>query len=211
MNNNYIDDSQGLWQRAAAGDAHAAHQLLELHRDRLRAMIALRLDHRLSARIDPSDVLQETFVEAHRKFPEYVRTQPIPFYPWLRKIAWERIVQLHRQHLLAQARTVRREEQVDFALPDQSAFDLARRLIHQGSSPSRQAQVEELKARIRSALGRLGQKDREVLVLRFLEQMSIEETAATLELSQEAVKSRQRRALVRFSELIDDKLAGDLS
>ena len=67
-------------------------------------MIAVRLDRRLSARVDPSDVLQETMIQAHQKLPEYLRTQPIPFYPWLRRIAWENIVQLHRQHLLAQAR-----------------------------------------------------------------------------------------------------------
>ena len=92
-------ESQMLLAQAAAGDQTAADRLLELHRDRLRAMIALRLDRRLSARVDPSDVLQETMIQAHQKLPEYLRTQPIPFYPWLRQMAWENIVQLHRQHL----------------------------------------------------------------------------------------------------------------
>ncbi len=202
-------DSSLLIEKAAAGDDVAAHRLLDLHRERLRAMIALRLDRRLSARVDPSDVLQETLTEAHQKLPEYLRTQPIPFYPWLRRMAWEKIVQLHRQHLLAQARAVTREERFDAALPDESVLDLAQRLAARGSHPSRQVLQDELKRRVQAALARLEPRDREVLVLRFLEQLSIEETAATLELSREAVKSRQRRALERFSEMIGGTLSGD--
>lgn len=202
-------DSQMLIEHAAAGDDTAAQQLFKLHRQRLRNMIALRLDRRLSARVDPSDVLQEAMAEAHQKLPEYLRTQPIPFYPWLRRIAWEKIVQLHRQHLLAQARAVTREEQIDMALPDHSALNLANRLITRGSSPSRRMLQEELKNRVQSALGRLDPRDREVLVLRYLEQLSIEEVAATLEISDEAVKSRQRRALERFSALVEERISGD--
>lgn len=204
-------DNQALLQQAATGNARAADQLLELHRNRLRAMIALRLDRRLSARIDPSDVLQETFAEAHQRLPEYLRTQPIPFYPWLRRIVWEKIVQLHRQHLLAQARAVTREEMFETALPDESVLDLAERLIAKGSSPSRQLLQAELKSRVQAALTQLDPRDREVLVLRFLEQLSIDEAASVLEISAEAVKSRQRRALERFSELIDGSSLGDLT
>src|SRR5262245_1218409 len=109
------EESQVLLRQAAAGDEQAAARLLNLHRNRLRAMIALRLDRRLSARVDPSDVVQETFVEAHEKLPEYLRTNPMPFYPWLRRIAFEKIVHLHRQHLWAQARAVTREEGFDAA------------------------------------------------------------------------------------------------
>ena len=201
-------DSQMLLAQAAAGDQTAADRLLELHRDRLRAMIALRLDRRLSARVDPSDVLQETLAEAHTKLPEYLRTQPIPFYPWLRRLAWENIVQLHRQHILAQSRAVTREEQIDVGLPDQSALVLAERVIGKGSSPNHKLLQKELKARVQAALSQLDARDREVLVLRYLEQLSIEEAAAVMEISQEAVKSRQRRALERFSQLINGSNTG---
>ena len=201
-------ESQLLLQNAAGGDQLAAERLFDLHRGRLRAMIALRLDRRLSARMDPSDVLQETMIQAHQKLPEYLRTQPIPFYPWLRRIAWENIVQLHRQHLLAQARAVTREERLDVALPDQSAVQLAERLIAKGSSANQRLIEKELKDRVQAALAQLDPRDREVLVLRFLEQLSIEEASAVLEISQEAVKSRQRRALERFSETIDGSSMG---
>jgi RNA polymerase sigma-70 factor (ECF subfamily) len=210
MAESYDPNSQVLIEQASAGDQAAAHRLLELHRDRLRAMIVVRLDRRLSARVDPSDVLQETMIQAHQKLPEYLRTQPIPFYPWLRQIAWENIVQLHRQHLLAQARAVTREERIDVALPDQSALELAERLIGKGSSANQKLMQKELKARVQAALARLDSRDREVLVLRFLEQLSIEEAAVIMEISQEAVKSRQRRALERFSDLIDGEVPGDL-
>ncbi len=202
-------DPQALLAKAVH-DPTAAQRLLELHRDRLRAMISWRLDRRLAARVDPSDVVQETLAEAHQKLAEYLRTQPIPFYPWLRRLAWERIVHLHRRHLLAQARAVTREERLDWQLPDHSAIDLGHRLIARGSSPSQHILREELKARVQAALARMEPKDREVLVLRYLEQLSVDEAAAVLELSSEGVKSRQRRALERFAELIDAPSAGDL-
>jgi RNA polymerase sigma-70 factor (ECF subfamily) len=204
------DDSQTLLAQATVGDQAATQRLLALHRRRLRSMIAMRLDRRLSARVDPSDVLQETLAEAHQKLPEYLRTQPIPFYPWLRQIAWDKIVELHRKHLVAQARAVTREEQYSPGLPDQSALDLGRRLIARGSSPSQHLLEQELKARVQTALGRLDAQDRDVLVLRFLEQLSMEETAAVLGLTPEGVKSRQRRALQRFGQLVDQTFSGDL-
>jgi RNA polymerase sigma-70 factor (ECF subfamily) len=154
--------------------------------------------------------MQETMVEAHQKLSEYLQTQPIPFYPWLRRMAWEKIVQIHRQHLSAQARSVTREERNDQALPDQSALELVNRLIAKDTSPSRRLLQSELKSRVQFALNRLDQRDREVLVLRYLEQLSLEEAAATLDLSLEAVKSRQRRALDRFAELIGETISGDL-
>jgi RNA polymerase sigma-70 factor (ECF subfamily) len=210
MTSAHYQEVELLLAHASAGDQAAAQQLLALHRTRLRSMIALRLDRRLSARVDPSDVLQETFAEAHQKLPEYLQTRPIPFYPWLRRIAWEKIVHLHRQHLMAQARAVTREEQYQAALPDESVLDLGRRLLAGGASPSQHVLEQELKTRVRAALAQLDPRDREVIVLRFLEQLSVEETAATLEISSQAVKSRQRRALERFAQIVGDAFSGDL-
>jgi RNA polymerase sigma-70 factor (ECF subfamily) len=203
------DDVESLLDRAAEGDSTAADRLLSLHRTRLRSMITLRLDRRISARVDPSDVLQEAFAEAHQKLPVYLGSRPIPFYPWLRRIAWEKIVHVHRQHLMAQARAVTREEHCQDVLPDESVLDLGRRLLAPGASPSQRVLEQELKTRVRAALGQLAPRDREVLVLRFLEQLSLEETAATLEISLDAVKSRQRRALEHFGVLLGDAFSGN--
>src|SRR5579872_1163031 len=102
-------DTDQLLEQAEAGDRAAVNQLLIRHRSRLRTMVRLRLDPRLAARVDPSDVVQEAFIEAHRRFDRYVRDRPLPFYPWLRQLAWDRLVHLHHRHLTAEKRTVRRE------------------------------------------------------------------------------------------------------
>src|SRR4051794_34946694 len=98
-----------LLDRAGGGDRQAVEELFCQQRLRLRSMIALRMDPRLSSRIDASDVVQEAFIEAHRQFDDYVKQRPIPFYPWLRQIAINRLLDLHRRHVLAQRRSVKKE------------------------------------------------------------------------------------------------------
>src|SRR5437763_12378901 len=109
-----------LLARARGGDERAGQQLLAFYRDRLRQMVAVRLDRRLTARIDPSDVVQEALVDAARKLPEYLRQQPMPFYPWLRRLAWERLMKLYQRHITAGKRSVTRE--APCPLPDESAL-----------------------------------------------------------------------------------------
>jgi RNA polymerase sigma-70 factor (ECF subfamily) len=188
-------DTDHLLDQASQGDDHARQQLLARHRQRLSRMVACHLDRRLAARVDPPDVLQEALADAARKLDDYLRERPIPFYPWLRRLAWERLVKLHRRHLRAQSRSVRREEPDVLALPDESAVELAQRLIASGTGPSGQLLQGELRQRVQSALARLAERDREVLVLRYLEGMSTKEVAATLDISEGAVKMRHLRAL----------------
>jgi RNA polymerase sigma-70 factor (ECF subfamily) len=198
------DDTDQLLRRVAAGDADARGQLLARHRQRLCHMIAVRLDRRLRPRIDPSDVVQDALAEAAQQLAEYARRRPLPFYPWLRRLAWQRLLQLHRRHVGAQRRSVRREDRGGMPLPDASAGDLAERLAGRGSSPSQRLQHGELRQRVQQALTRLGAADREVLILRYLEDLSTAEIAAVLELTESAVKMRQLRALQRLRELVDD-------
>ena len=73
---------------AGRGDGAAREQLLGAHRARLRQMIAVRMDRRLVARVDPSDVVQDVLAVATRDLSDYLRTRPMPFYAWLRKLAW---------------------------------------------------------------------------------------------------------------------------
>ena len=91
-------DTDNLLDRVAAGDREAVEQLLARYRERLKRMINLRMDRRLAPRVDGSDVVQETLAEASRRLSEYARLRPIPFYPWLRQIAWNKLVELHRWH-----------------------------------------------------------------------------------------------------------------
>ena len=92
-------ETEARLQEAAQGDQRALHWLLERHRPRLRRMIAVRLDERLSSRLDPSDLVQETMVDAAGKLDDYLRDRPLPFYPWLHRLASERLTQAHRYHL----------------------------------------------------------------------------------------------------------------
>ena len=106
-------------RQAAAGDQTAADRLLELHRDQLRPHDCSSPGSTTIGPRPPVRRIAGNITEAHTKLPEYLRTQPIPFYPWLRQMAWEKIVHLHRQQSLAQARAVTREEQVEVAFPDE--------------------------------------------------------------------------------------------
>jgi RNA polymerase sigma-70 factor (ECF subfamily) len=195
---------EALIQEAGHGDRAACDQLLGLYRERLRRMVAVRMDRRLAARLDASDVVQEALAEAHRHLPEYVHARPLPFYPWLRRLAWERLVGMTRQHILAGKRSVVREKPWSMALPEDSALDLAGRLVASGTSPSGRLSRRELRERVQAALAALDESDCEVLILRYLEQLSTRDTAAILGLSEGGVKSRLMRALTRLRGLLVD-------
>jgi RNA polymerase sigma-70 factor (ECF subfamily) len=201
-------DTDELLARSAQGDRAAHDQLLARHRARLRKMVAYRLDPRLQARVDPSDVVQEVLAEASRKLPEYLKKRPLPFYPWLRQMAETRLLDLRRRHVDAQKRSVRREEPGVLALPDESAAELASRLVTSATSPSQRLVREEARQRVQAALTQLSPRDRQILELRHLEQLSVAETAAVLGISEAAVKTRHVRALQRLRGLLDD-LGGD--
>ncbi len=204
-----IDDSEteALLLRVEKGDESALTSLFQRDRDRLWRMVAVRMDPRLAARIDPSDVIQETITEASRRLPAYLKRREIPFYPWLRQIAWERLVQMHRRHVEAEKRSVRRE--VRWKLSDESVMQLAERLQMRGSGPSARLLREELRQRVRNALDQLPTRDREVVVLRHLEQLQYKEIAVVLDISVAAIQSRYRRAVERLHDLLSDPSSED--
>jgi RNA polymerase sigma-70 factor (ECF subfamily) len=196
-------DTEELLEQAAGGNLEARDCLLARHRDRLRKMVACRLDRRLRPRVDPSDVVQEVLADASRKMDRYLRDRPLPFYPWLRELAWEQLAISYRRHLRAKKRSVRLEEPGFLDLPEDSAAELASRLVDTGSSPSQRLLREEVRQRMQEALLRLREPDREVLVLRHLERLSVAETAEALGISPGAVKVRHLRALDRLRSLLD--------
>src|SRR3954465_3996851 len=100
-----VTDTDELLRTAELGDESARAELLARHRDRLRRMVAVRIDRRLAARVDPSDVVQEALADAATGLSAYLRARPLPFYPWLRQVAWLRLVQLYRHHVVAQRRS----------------------------------------------------------------------------------------------------------
>jgi RNA polymerase sigma-70 factor (ECF subfamily) len=166
-------------------------------------MVALHIDRRMAARVDPSDVVQDALAEAALNLSDYIKTQPLPFYPWLRQFAWERLIQLHRFHLRAQRRSVGREKLRLFDVADESQTILIERLTGSENSPSGDLVRNELRQRVQLALETLEPRDREVLVLRYLEQLATPEIASILGIKEAAVKTRHRRALERLKRRLD--------
>lgn len=191
------------------GDAAAWGQLLDRHRGRLRRMLALRLDHRLQGRIDPSDVIQETYLEATERKDEYFRQRTMPFYLWLRFLAGQRLLILHRRHLGARARDASREVTlVRGAMPEASSAALAAQLLGRECRPSEVAIRAEIKLRLQEALSEMEPLDREVLALRHFEQLSNGETARVLQINQAAASKRYVRALRKLKEILASRPGG---
>jgi RNA polymerase sigma-70 factor (ECF subfamily) len=193
-----------LLRRAKAGDAAALGALFAHYRDRLRKMVRLRLDHRLTGRIDSSDVLQEAYLDVARRFPEYVAEPRVPFYVWLRALTGQRLVDLHRQHLGTKVRDAGREISLcRGALPAASSASLAKQLLAGLTSPTQAAVREEMRLRLQEVLNSMDPLDREVVVLRHFEELTNAEAAEVLGLEPPAASKRYIRALRRLKAILD--------
>ncbi len=208
MENN-SSDTIGLLERARAGDREALNELFTRHRGRLRRMVEMRLDWRLQARVDASDVIQDAYLEIAQRLDEYLRDPRLPLFLWLRLVVGERLTTLHRQHLGAQMRDARREVSLyRGALPEASSAALAAQLLGRHTSPTEAAVRAERMLRLQEALNGLDAIDREVLSLRHFEQLSRAETAQVLGIEEGAAAKRYIRALKRLKEALADMPGG---
>jgi RNA polymerase sigma-70 factor (ECF subfamily) len=190
-------------ERAVHGDNRAWERLVNDYRSRLRRMVALRMDRRLQGRVDPSDVIQESFIDAAKRLPEYVKNPPLPFFVWLRFLTGQRLTEQHRRHLGAQARDASREVSLSYgAFPETTTADLAANLLAEFSSPSQAViRIEETR-RLHDALDSLEPIDREILLLRHFEQLSNQEAAEVLKLDKSATSKRYIRAMTRLKDVL---------
>jgi RNA polymerase sigma-70 factor, ECF subfamily len=196
-------ESTRLIEQAVRGDQRALGELLGRHRERLRRMVALRLDRRLQGRVDPSDIIQEACLDAARRLAEYHKCPTMPFFLWLRLLAGQRLVDEHRKHLGAAARDAGREISLyRGALPETSSAALAAHLLGRLTTPSQAAIRAERKIRLQEALNSLDPIDREVLALRHFEELSNGEAAAVLGLDKSAASKRYARALIRLKDVL---------
>jgi RNA polymerase sigma-70 factor (ECF subfamily) len=204
-------ETNRLLRRAADGDQESWGALLTRHADRLRRMVAFRLDQRLQGRIDPSDVIQESYLEASQHLADYLRGPPLPFFLWLRGIAGNKLRELHRHHLAAQMRDAGREVSLyRGTLPETTSAALAARLLGHETRPSEAAVRAEVKVRLQEALNRMDPLDREVLALRHFEQLSPAETAQVLGIKEKAAGMRYVRALKRLKDILTSLPGGPL-
>jgi RNA polymerase sigma-70 factor, ECF subfamily len=203
------NETQRLVDRACRGDRQALGELLEQYRGRLRRMVAMRLDPRLNGRVDPSDVIQDGCIDATRRLREFAVDRSAPFYIWLRFLIAQRIVDIHRQHLGAQAREAGREVSIDRGpVLEASTAALAARLLGKLTSPSQAAVRAERKGRLHEALDSMDPNDREILILRHYEQLTNGEAALVLGLDKSAASKRYTRALVRLKSILSSLPGG---
>jgi RNA polymerase sigma-70 factor, ECF subfamily len=197
------DDSDESLVRRAAGDEAALAMLFERYRARLHRMVQLRLHPRLQGRLDPSDVLQEAYIDIARQLPYYLRHPEMDLFLWLRMVTGHRLVRLHRQHLGAAMRSAGRE--VSFQarwLPQASSVTVAAHLLARGTSPSQAVARAEIQMQLQAALEAMDPIDRVIIVLRHFEELSNVQAAGELGLSQTTASKRYVRALKRLQAIL---------
>ncbi len=198
------DDLQQILERASRGDRDALGPVLDGYRDRLRRMVRLRLDARIRARVDASDVVQEACFEASRRCGEWLRQQDVPFYLWLRFLTGQQILMCERRHLGAQARDVRREARPGLGgFPGADVTTVVEEVVANATSPTKALARKEVRAIVERALAQMEEIDREVLVLRHFEQLSNAEAAQELGIAEEAARKRYFRAAGRLREILE--------
>jgi RNA polymerase sigma-70 factor, ECF subfamily len=164
-------------------------------------MIGLRLDPAIRPRVDASDVVQEVLLEASRRLAEYLRAPAMPFHLWLRHIARDHVIDAHRRHRQAQRRTVDREHRMD-PRADASSLEFVHQLLDHELTPATAALRQEIQGRFQSALEALPEDDREIILMRHFEQLSNQDVASALALTEAAASMRYLRALRRLRALL---------
>ena len=192
------------------GDDEAAGRLLDRHREALRRMIHMRLDRKIQRRVDASDIVQDVLVEANQRLAAYLENPAMPFHLWLRHLARDRIIDVHRRHRVSAKRSVDREQpMVAAANLDRSTLELAAQLLDRELTPAAAATMRELQQRFEAAIDLLDEHDREVVLMRHFEQLSNQEVAAALKLSEPAASMRYLRAMRRLRESLADPSSGE--
>ena len=190
-------DPEQMIQTVRAGTDAGLGPLLELYRNYLRLLARIEIGRRLQGKLDASDLVQETFLEAHRNFARFQGTSEPQFVSWLRQILAAKVANLLRHYLGTQGRDVRLERELAADL-DQSSRALGAELIAPLSTPSQHAVRREQGVLLADALERLPPDYREVIVLRHLEGQSFPEVARRMERSVDSVQKLWLRALARL-------------
>ncbi|MFO0427794.1 MAG: sigma-70 family RNA polymerase sigma factor [Planctomyces sp.] len=197
------DRTQELLNGVRAGESDAVDRLLERHREAVRRMIQMRLDQAVARRVDASDVIQDVMLEASQRLSDYLQNPAMPFHLWLRQLAKDRIIDMHRRHRTAQRRSVDREQNLSNLINDErSAADLAGLLRDAELTPAAATIRKEMDQRFLIALNELDEADREVIMMRHFEHLGNGEVAEALGLSAPAAGMRYLRAIRRLRELL---------
>lgn len=199
------DETQQLIINAKAGDEAAAGELLNRHRESLRRMVEMRFDRRIQGRVDASDIVQEVMLDANRRLNDYLANPVMPFHLWLRQMAKDRLIDAHRRHRGSHKRSVDREQGMQSPGDmDRSTLELAAQLCDPELTPAAAATMHELQRRFQDAIERLEDNDREIVLMRHFEQLSNQDVAAALNLSEPAASMRYLRAMRKLRAMLAD-------
>lgn len=195
--------TERLLAGARQGDERAVENLLDRHRRALRRLAHVRLDPGLHGRVDASDVLQDAYLTAAQRLPQYLESEGLPFHLWLRQLVMDAVIDAHRRHRLAKKRSVDREVRGSSGeFRSLSSLDLVAGLRDDTATPGGRAVRRELRIRCEGAFDLLGAEDREILLLRHVEQLSNRDAAMVLNLGEPAAAMRYLRALRRLRGLL---------
>lgn len=194
-------ETEVLVTRAAEGDAMALTELMGRYTDRLKRMVQLRMDHRLQGRTGASDIVQEALIEAARRLSDYQRNPPMGFFLWLRSLTADRLFNAHRTHLGTQKRDASREVSLyRRAMPAAQSISLARQLLGEFTTPTQAIVRAETQLLVQEVLNRMDPIDREILVLKYFEQLSTSEVASELGIKRSTAGKRYIAALKRLKQ-----------
>jgi RNA polymerase sigma-70 factor (ECF subfamily) len=194
-------DPETLLARARAGDREALGDLLAGYSNYLALLARMQIGKRLQGKVDPADLVQEAFLEAHRDFAQFRGTTESELVQWLRRILAANLTDLLRRYLGSRRRDVRLERQLAAELDESSqAMDLG--LVARRSSPSQQAARREQAVLLADALHSLPADYSEVIVLHHLEGLSFPEVAQRMGRSQDSVKKLWIRGLARLRRFL---------
>lgn len=204
------DQTNALLVAAKSGDDQAVSQLLERHRVAVRRLVELRLDRKVQRRVDVSDVVQDVMFEASGRLDRYLQDPAMAFHLWIRQIAWDRIIDTYRRHRVSAKRNMDREQPMSVPVgSDQSSIQLIAQLRDPAMTPATAATQAELSRNVEAAIDRLGDQDREVILMRHFEHLSNLEIAEVLGLNPPAASMRYLRALRRLRQLLEDAESSD--
>jgi len=195
-----------LLLRSRAGDSAALGELLEMYRPYLMLLARLQVGRRLRRKVDPADLVQETFLQAHRRFLYFEGNSEGELISWLRQILATTSAALVRSYLGRQCRDLRLEHELTLEL-DQSSRCLESALHAKTSSPSHQAARHEQAVLLAAALEKLPEAYREVIILRHLEGMTFPEVACRMGRSLDSVKNLWARGLAQLRHSLGDAVA----
>jgi RNA polymerase sigma-70 factor (ECF subfamily) len=198
-------DPEPLLHAAQRGDGAALGRLLELYRNYLLLLARFQIGRRLQNKVEPADLVQDTFLEAHRHFPRFRGRTEGEFVSWLRRILAGTFANLLRHYLGTRQRDPRLERDLVAEL-DRSSQELDAAFVAKGSSPSQGAARREQAVLLADALERLPPDYREVIVLRHLEGLPFADVAQRMGRSQDAVKKLWPRALARLRDLMGEPI-----